>query len=119
MVTILADRCLAFATGGKDKFGAPETVKVTIGFNDVPEWVIDTPYFQAAKRDGLVQVAGYSEEKAMGMIEENKQLKERIRQLEEEKELQSTSKAVKEAVEKAVETVQKPIEVKKTTKKKG
>jgi len=91
MISVLADRCLAFDRGEKNSHGVLQKVHVNIGFNDVPDWVEKTDYFQAALKDGIIHVASkHKDEEAVKALEENQKLQLKVKELEEELEKQKT-----------------------------
>lgn len=105
MISVLADRCLAFDRGEKNEHGVLKKVHVKIGFNEVPDWVEKTDYFQDALKDGIIHIASkHDDEAAVKAMEENKKLQLKIKELEEELEKKNT---IKEVVEQATPTEHK------------
>jgi len=102
MISVLADRCLAFDRNEKNAHGVLQKVHVTIGFNDLPDWVEKTDYFQAALKDGIVHIANkYNDEEKVKAMEENQKLKNRIKELEEAAEKKQTQNEVTAKINKA------------------
>ena len=102
MISVLADRCLAFDRNEKDAHGVLQKVHATIGFNDMPDWVEKTDYFQAALKDGIVHIASkHNDEEKVKALEENQKLKLKIKALEEEAEKKQTEAEVTAKVVKA------------------
>lgn len=87
MIKILANKCLAFERGEKDKYGALKYVKVHVGFNEIPDWVEQTDFYQAAVKDKSIQVvSAHKDEDALKLQEKHKAYEDKIRALEEENE---------------------------------
>lgn len=97
MISVLADRCLAFDRGEKNDHGVLQKIHVKVGFNDVPNWVERTDYFQAALKDKIIHIANkHDDEAAVKAMEENQKLQLKIKALEEELEKNNTINEVVE-----------------------
>lgn len=88
-IKILADKVLAFDRGEKDRDGQVVTVRTSIGFCELPDWVAKTDYFKAATKDGSLKAftaAGESE----NVLKEQEKLaaiRAEIKAMEEKREM--------------------------------
>lgn len=93
MIKVLADKCLAFDRGEKDKHGALIQSKTKIGFNELPDWVEHTAYFKAAVKEGSLKPfkSSTDSETVLKSQEKRQALLDEIKELEEKRDLLKTT----------------------------
>lgn len=93
MIKVLADKVLAFDRGEKNRDGQVMTVRTSIGFCELPDWVAETDYFKAATADGSLKAFTSPGESEAVLKEQEKlaAIKAEIAALEEQRDILGAS----------------------------
>ena len=108
MIRCLAEQKLEFSNG-------TEKAQTKLGFCELPNWVGETPYFQAAERQGLIRAFEgnnpQTSEEVLKAAEQLAAIKAEIKAAEEKRDLINTQNQIAYTAPTDAEETQEPVTV--------